>query len=157
MKQKYIIARSEDQNEMIIREFAELDKDAMSLLCEETYDIKAIETAIRSGKEALIGALRTPNMYPARIYAEKIADSVISMFESPDQESAEVSFDDFDFLTPGRIKVKELEASEDESSDIEDLLEDEFDDEYSEKPSISNLNSSLNVDEDDLSDFEEDT
>ena len=156
MKQKYVILRSEDKTELIIREFAELDKDSMSLLCEETYNIKAIETAVNNGKEALIGALRTPNMYPARICAEKIADSVMTLYESADQESAEVFFDDFDFIAPKK-KAAAVEETAGETTEIENLMEDEFDDSYNEKPSVNKLNASLNVDEDDLSDFEEES
>ena len=106
MKQKYAIMKSDDKSKLIIQEFAELDKDIMSMLCEETYDYQKIQTAINSGKEALISALRTPNMYPAKIYADKIAESVITLHDSTDQSATEVSFDDFDFLTPTRKKEK---------------------------------------------------
>ena len=77
MKQKYTIAKSEDKSKLIIKEFAELDKDIMSMLCEQTYDCDSIRSAIKNGKEALITALRTPNMYPPRMHAYKIADAVI--------------------------------------------------------------------------------
>ncbi|MCK7503842.1 MAG: hypothetical protein MZV70_06840 [Desulfobacterales bacterium] len=43
MKQKYEILRDEDSKRLIIREYAELDKDVMSLLCEESYDRKAVK------------------------------------------------------------------------------------------------------------------
>ncbi|MCK7511232.1 MAG: hypothetical protein MZV70_49000 [Desulfobacterales bacterium] len=49
MKQKYEILRDDDNKRLIIREFAELDKDTMSLLCEESYDKKAIKSAIGHG------------------------------------------------------------------------------------------------------------
>lgn len=129
----------------------------MSMLCEETYDYRKIQSAIGSGKEALISALRTPNMYPAKLYADKIADSVISLHDSTDQSATEVSFDDFDFLTPTRKKEKVVEEIEEEAAEIDDLLEDEFDDEYDEKPSIDKINPVLKVDEDDMTDFEEET
>ena len=160
MKQKYLILENEDQSELIIREFAELDKDAMSLLCEETYDNKKIQSAMKKDKESLIGALRTPNMYPAGIYADKIAESVIALFESGGQEPIEVFFDDFEFVSSARKKSSkadaELEAT-DESSDIEELIDDEFDEEFDDKPTISKVNSTLKVDEDDMNDFEEDS
>ena len=160
MKHKYLILKNEDQSELIIREFAELDKDAMSLLCEETYDNKKIQSAVKKDKEAVVGALRTPNMYPAGIYAGRIAESVIALYESGDQDSIEVFFDDFEFVASTRKKaVKEAAAAEtqDESSEIEELIEDEFDEEFDEKPSINNINSTLKVDEDDMNDFEEDS
>ena len=47
MKQKYVILRSENNTELTIKEYAELDKDVMSLLCEETYDNNRIEAAMK--------------------------------------------------------------------------------------------------------------
>ena len=51
MKQKYTIMISDDNSKLVIHEFAELDKDVMSLLCEESYDFKTIKSAIKNGKE----------------------------------------------------------------------------------------------------------
>jgi hypothetical protein len=76
MKQKYTIIKDDKNKQLIIREFAELDKEILSLLCEETYDQKLIRSAIKSGKEDLIAALRTNNLYPPGIYADKIANAV---------------------------------------------------------------------------------
>ena len=157
MKQKYVILRSENNTELTIKEYAELDKDVMSLLCEETYDNNRIEAAMKNGKEALIATLRTPNMYPAKVCAEKIAESIMTFQETAHPEAVEVFFDDFEFITASRKKSVEVEAIEDEPSDIEELLDDEFEDEYEEKPSIDNINSSISVEEDDLTDFDEDS
>ena len=62
MKQKYIILKEKDNKLIKIQEFAELDKDKLSLLCEEAYDFKKIKSAISDGQDALILALRTKNM-----------------------------------------------------------------------------------------------
>ena len=64
MKQKYTIIKDSTNKQLIIREFAELDKEILSLLCEETYEQKAILAAIKKGKDNLISALRTKNLYP---------------------------------------------------------------------------------------------
>ena len=145
MKQKYTMMRSDDKSKLIIQEFAELDKDVMSLLCEESYDFKSIKSAIKDGKEALIDALRTPNMYPAKAYAAQIADSVIALQASSDQNSTELFFDDFDYIAPKLAK-----ASQEEAAEIDELLEDGFDEDYDEKPSINTKNPSLKVEEDDV-------
>ena len=87
MKQKYLILKGEDNKNIIIKEFAELDKDMLSLLCEQTYDIKGIKSAVSKGKDAVVSTIRTSNMYPAGVYAEKIADSVIALYKSKDQDS----------------------------------------------------------------------
>jgi len=48
MKQKYLILNNDDQKELIIREFAELDdKEALLLLGEQKYDVKDIKSAIK--------------------------------------------------------------------------------------------------------------
>jgi hypothetical protein len=64
MKQKYTIIKDSKNKQLIVREFAELDKEILSLLCEETYEQKVILAAIKKGKEDLISALRTNNLYP---------------------------------------------------------------------------------------------
>ena len=96
MKRKYLILNSNDQKELIIREFADLkDKKVLLLLGEEKYDVKAIKSAINKGKNTLISVLRTENLYPPGLYADKIAESVISMFKEKKQ-SIELLFDDID-------------------------------------------------------------
>ena len=74
------------------------DKEFFSLLCEETYDKNIIIKAIKNGREDLILTLRTQNMYPIDIYSEKIADSVIKLYDSQNSFYAELLFDDKEFL-----------------------------------------------------------
>ena len=109
MKQKYMILKGEDKKNIVIQEFAELDKDTLSLLCEETYDMKIIRSAVSKGKEA-----------------EKIADSVIALFKSKDQDSLEVYFDDFDLITTKKVK-NVVEKTEEEAAEIDELIEEDDD------------------------------
>ena len=88
MRQKYEIVRDDDNKRLIIREFAELDKDVMSLLCEETYDKKAIKSAMALGRDTLIAALRTKNLYPPGMYAGKIAETVVELYGAKDKTAA---------------------------------------------------------------------
>jgi hypothetical protein len=159
MKQKYLILRSEDKSELIVREFAELDKDVMSLLCEETYDTKKIESAIKKNKDTLMVELRTPNMYPAGVCADKIADSVVALYESEEQESIEVFFDDFDYISTSRKRSVKTDKVAGEKNKIEDLLEEEEyeEEEFEEKNQLHKLDPAMDVDEENLTDFEEDT
>jgi hypothetical protein len=64
MKQKFVISKSDDNKEFKIEEFAELEKEIMSLMCEETYSSKDIKSAISESKEALVSLLRTKNFFP---------------------------------------------------------------------------------------------
>ena len=159
MKQKYLILKGEDKKSIIIKEFAELDKGMLSLLCEETYDIKGIKSAVSEGKDAVVSAIRTSNMYPAGVYAEKIADSVITLCKSKDQDSIEVYFDDFDLISSKRKKAEEPEAeAAEESAEIDDLIKDDdkYDEDFDDKSiPIKKIDSSIKVD-DDSAEYEED-
>ncbi len=161
MKQKYLILKGEDKKSIIIKEFAELDKDMLSLLCEETYDIKGIKTAVSGGKDAVVSAIRTSNMYPAGVYAEKIADSIITLYKSKDQDSVEVYFDDFDLISAKRKKAQAAaeEKAAEESAEIDDLIEDDdkYDEDFDEKTTpIKKIDSSIQVEDDNSAEYEED-
>jgi len=126
MKQKYLILNNNDQKELMIRKFAELeDKEVLLLLAEEKYDVKAIKSAIKKGKNTLISVLRTEKLYPPGLYADKIAGSVISMFKEKKQ-SIELLFDDIDLLTKKKKEPEPYKDIEKESNEIDELLEDDF-------------------------------
>ena len=125
MKQKYLISKESDQKKLVIKEFAELDKEMLSLLCEEEYDTKMIKSAISQGKETLISELRTDNMYPPSVYAEKIAQAVIDIFGSKGSQSVEIAFNDVDLLIKEQALSEELEKTENTVDDIDKLIDDD--------------------------------
>ena len=99
MKQKYLISSNDEKNKLTIKEFAELEKqDEYTLLCEEKYSGEAVESAVTKGKQALISTLRTTNLYPPALYAEKIAVVIMRLFSSESDQSVELFFDDKDFF-----------------------------------------------------------
>jgi len=155
MKQKYSILKDSDNRRLFIREYAELDKDNLSLLCEETYENKAIRLAIKSGKESLISILRTKNLYPPNSYTEKIADAVIELYESKGKDSVDLFFDDIELLTREREALELAEELEDESSGLDEMLEDDFEDEYEDKGEIKKINSSLKIADEDYLDMDD--
>ena len=53
MKQKYLIINDKTNRQFKIQEYAELNKEMLSLLCEEVYDYKTIKAAVSSGKDEL--------------------------------------------------------------------------------------------------------
>lgn len=125
MKQKYLILKNNKKNELIIREFVELNKSAFTLMCEETFDDKLVKSAINKGSQALIATLRTKNMYPNAICAAKIAEEVVNLYKSKDADSVELYFDDKEILTKGRDDPEPLDDSASESVEIDELLEDD--------------------------------
>jgi hypothetical protein len=151
MKQKYTVARDTDKHQLTIQEFAELDKEQLSLLCQETYNADDIKAAISKGKPALISALRTHNMYPPGVYAEKIADSVIRLYDSEDGGSADLYFDDkelFSKAEPAKPTEPENEIKDGEE-EIDDILEDDIEDDFEDEKLITNLKSSLPASDED--------
>jgi len=156
MKQKYAIIRDDDQMQLVVREYAELDKEMMSLLCEETYGQEIIAAAVKNGRQAVIDAIRTNNMYPPTIFAEPIAKAIEGLFEEGGNSSAELFFDDKEFF----IKEAEVAAAEpdedvDEEVAVDDLLEDDIDDDFGDDEVLTDLKSSLQVADDDSNDVED--
>jgi len=156
MKQKYLVTKDQKTQQVTIQEFAELDKDVFSLVCEEAYDGDKIQTAVSEGKDELIETLRTPNLYPVAEYADKIADSVIELFNQGDQESIEIAFDDIDALK--KEKAARAEAEEDESVALDDLLNDDLDEDAEDSESSDDSqNESTDEDSGDVSEIDEDS
>ena len=110
MRQRYHISKEGTANDLVIREYAVIGKekkrtqdsvpseDDYVLIYQENYDGDSIVTAISKGKADLIASLRTDNLFPAGLTAEKIADSVIELYLFPEDHSLELSFDDFEQL-----------------------------------------------------------
>ena len=152
MKQKYLIINDQENKQFKIQEFAELNKEALSLLCEEAYDYETIKSAASTGKEALISVLRTKNLYPPGIYAEQIADAVVHLNQSKDEESVELFFDDLNLLTKKRAHAEIPDPTEDDVADLDEMLEDDFEDDYPEKNGIDKIDTSLKIEDDDYVD-----
>ena len=128
MKQKYLIFKDGENKVLTIKEFAELDKEIFSLLCEETYQDNDIKAAIKEGVEALIATLRTPSMYPIGRYTTQIAEEVINLYKSKKADSKELFFNDIDILANDRKAPVRLDDDANESVEIDDLLEDDTED-----------------------------
>jgi hypothetical protein len=116
MKQKYVVLLDENTEKLAIQEYAELDKEMLSLLCEETYETHAIKDAMGRDRNALIQALRTHNMYPPGAYTERIADAVVEVFQSDGNTSAELFFEEKDLFEIQEAVKSSAEASEDEET-----------------------------------------
>ena len=155
MKQKYLIINDKEKKQIKIQEYAELNKEMLSLLCEEAYDYKTIKVALSAGSETLISALRTPNLYPPGIYAEKIASAVAELFKSKDQDSVELFFDDANLLAKNRGAAKVIEQLEDEPDDIDETLEDDFEDPFDDKENLNKIDSPIKAAGDEFSEADD--
>ena len=157
MKQKYTILKNDEKTAIIIREFAELDKETFSLLCEETFEDETVKLAIAKDKDTLIKTLRTQNLFPLGIYAEKIAEAVTKMYESGDDQPVELLFNDIDLLIKKEKKPLALDDIEEEAIGIDDLLDEDVPEEdFDEKSDIKNIPYSLKISDDDSGDIDDD-
>lgn len=125
MKQKYAMERNPTTGELILKEYAELDKGLFSLIFEETYSAENISAAIKEGVGAVITAIRTPSLYPIAEYAEKIAEKIIATFENPSLLTTpeELVFNDVKLMQKARKEPMETENA----VEIDDLLADDTD------------------------------
>jgi hypothetical protein len=157
MKQKYLIINDKKNRQIKIQEYAELNKELLSLLCEEAYDYKTIKSAIAAGTDTLIAALRTNNLYPPGIYAEKIASAVTELLKSKEKESIELFFDDVNLLAKKRGLAKVTKQLEDDTADLDEMLDDGYDETLEEKDDLKKIDSPLKVAGDDFGDAEDDS
>jgi hypothetical protein len=117
MRQKYVISRDDDKNKLKIREYAIIDKNmkkvassmlqkgSFSFLCEETYESEIIVNSISKGMNTLLDILRTHNIFPIEPYATKIAESVKALYNSSEDGSVELFFDDVDLVSVNNIDL----------------------------------------------------
>ena len=156
MKQKYLIINDKKNKQIKIQEYAELNKEMLSLLCEEAYDYKTIKPAIAAGIDTLIAALRTNNLYPPGIYAEKIASAVTELLKSKDKESIELFFDDVNLLAKKRGSARVAKQLADDTADLDEILDDDYDETFEEKDDLKKIDSPLKVAGDDFGDADDD-
>jgi hypothetical protein len=150
MKQKYILLKNDEKTGLIIKEYAELDKEIFSLLCEETFEDEIVKSAIDNSRDALIRTLRTQNLFPLGAYAREIAEAVKRMYESGEDQPVELIFNDIDLLTKEEEKQFPLDEIEDKEVGIDDLLDEDVPEEdFDEKSDIKNLPYSLKISDDD--------
>jgi len=149
MKQKYVITKNEAKKELIIQEFAELDKEMLSLLCEETYSAEVIIKAISDGEDGLIKALRTTNLYPISAYVEKIAEAVTDLYKAEGDQSTEIFFNDIDLVLPEESKEAPIEDIKPEDEELDELLTEDVDENLSDDLAIKKIKSAIKVSDDD--------
>jgi hypothetical protein len=157
MKQKYLILKNDEKTKLIIREFAELDKEMFTFLCEETFDDESVRSAIAIGEDALIAKLRTKNLFPIGIYAKELAAAVIKMYESGNDQSVELLFDDHDLMKKEPEEPLVDDDIEDEGVELDELLdEDPPLSNSDDKDEIRNITYSLKIDNDSPSSEDDD-
>jgi hypothetical protein len=110
MRQKYILTQDGPGGDLHIREYAVVDKDLKNMdrellhddhfnfMAEAHYAGDDIQRSISQGTSTLVNTLRTPNFFPIAPYANKLAETVIALYDDPQEESLELFFDDVDLM-----------------------------------------------------------
>jgi hypothetical protein len=159
MKQKFLILKNDEKNELTIQEFAELEKrDEYTLLCEETYNAGTIASAISKDKKTLISILRTINLFPPGLYAGKIAEALMTLYNSASDQSIALFFDNRDFFSKDWEKSKDVDAIENEPSEFDETPEqepEELDGMIEDNDTIKNLTEPIKIEENATLDIDE--
>ena len=108
MRLRYLISKEGIAHNLVIKEYAMLDevprktngmppiKDNYTFVYQEKYEGDMINSSISRGINDLTATLRTDQLFPVGIFAQKIAASVIEMFQTSENCSTELFFDDYD-------------------------------------------------------------
>jgi hypothetical protein len=122
MRQKYILTQDRPSGDLHIQEYAVVDKDlknmANELLQDDHFDIIAeahytgedIQRSISQGPSKVVDTLRTPNFFPIAPYANKLAETVIALYDDPREEPLVLFFDDVDLMIFDE-ETEEVEAA----------------------------------------------
>jgi len=127
MKHKFVFSKDTATGELLIREYAELNKDIFSPVCEITYEVNRFEKALAQGPVALMAEMRTQNFYPPTSFSEKIVLGISDMMLSGDQEMVEIYCDDADFLSKsldGHEAFEDIDEGEDE--DLDEFIDEDL-------------------------------
>ena len=129
MRQKYIVSKNAETEEMTIQEFAVVDNDSYRkdkylltdadfvLLSEQSYPLDDFKKAISKDRENIIEGLRTGEFFPARLCAEKIADSIVELFKSENDQPIVLIYDDKDGFTEETPEEEETDPAKAEKKD----------------------------------------
>ncbi len=121
MKQKYTISKGKNENELVIRESAELDKGIVSEIFEMTYDREKIGAACKKDKAAILSAIKTSIFYPTALCADRLAEAVAGFYAAGGNDPVEVLFDDHETLGAEK-KAKEAEEEPASETELDILL-----------------------------------
>lgn len=132
MRHKYLITIAGDQQELLISEHAEVDRDIFSALCEEKFSLEDLRAAVADGEAALVAALRSVNFYPPLENATQIAVAVKEMLATEETDRRELLIDDRQVMADAEAEAAEAAAAAAEEAalppddeDLDDLLEDD--------------------------------
>ena len=128
MKQRFSISRNTGGEKIVIKEYAELDKGAFSLLCEESYEVEAVEAALEKGSDLVIALLRTESFFPTNDFAEKLSAGLMDYIKQGGSDLVTIDAADSECISSSSKEVpEEVNGSVDGllEMDGEDIIDDD--------------------------------
>ena len=131
MRLKYTMEKKSKANELILREYTGIDEERYVLLNETIYNSEKIVSAVSKSERELLIALRTENMFPPDMFANRLFEMVTTLLNSKKRQCIEIVVDDLDYIDKKHKKIKrrvEPIEFETEPTDVDELLEECTDD-----------------------------
>lgn len=128
MKQRFSISSNTGGEKIVIKEYAELEKGEFSLLCEESYEVEAVEAALEKGPHHVIALLRTESFFPTNYFAEKLTASLLDFIRLGGSEPVKIDVDDSECISSSSKDVPEEDNGGDDvllEVDGEDIIDDD--------------------------------
>jgi hypothetical protein len=148
MKQRFSISRSIGGEKIVIKEYAELDKGAFTLLCEESYEVETVEAALEKGSHLVIALLRTESLFPTNYFAEKLTAGLMDYIKQGGSDLVTIDADDSECISSSSKEVPgEVNGS------VDGLLEVDGDDIIDDDEPVEKLEAPIKIAEDETLDI----
>ncbi len=148
MKQRFSISRNNGGDEIVIKEYAELDKGVYSLLCEESYAEKSVSAALAKGPEHVITLLRTESFFPASFFTEKLIAALDDYLQRGSSETVKIDADDTECINSISRQV-----AEEETGGIDDLLDVDTEEIVADNAPVEKLDAPIKIAEDETAEI----
>jgi len=148
MKQRFSISRDTGGDQILIKEYAELDKGVYSLLCEESYAVQSVKAALTMGPGQVIALLRTENFFPTSYFAEKLTASLDEYLQQESSDTIKVEVDDAEC-----IRTLSKAVPEEETGSIDDLLDVDGEEIIEDDQPVGKLDAPIKIAEDDTAEI----
>lgn len=129
MKQKFLLVKSQDHKELIIKELAELDTGKFSVVCQERHDTETVQKSL-ANPGRLFDMLRSDNMFPPGHVVDRMISAIPELLASEEKESIELLFDDMDLIEDAGGHVFIMEEPSDEDASLDELLDEDIEDDF---------------------------
>jgi hypothetical protein len=129
MKQKFLLLKSQDHKELIIKELAELDAGKFSVVCQEKHAADAVKKYL-ANPGRLMDMLRSDNMFPPGHVMDRLINAISELIESEEKESMELVVDDMDLIENSGEHVFIMEEPAEEVASLDELLDEEIEDDF---------------------------